>query len=126
MPIIKHAEQPTFASTRSKIPIRKLVSASAGSLHTETWEQVMQPGDHIPFHYHELEETVVFLTGRIEVVLGEETMQFDGPATAFVPEQVLHSFRNIGEVPAQMLVFFPGLNPAVIYPDGTRRYVGGN
>ncbi|MEZ4866422.1 MAG: cupin domain-containing protein [Caldilineaceae bacterium] len=126
MPIIDHATVVGHAGTRSNIPIRKLVSTHIGAKQTEAWEQTMQPGDHIPLHYHDAEETVIFLSGRIEVVLGDETSQVEAPVTVFVPEGLYHSFRNRGDVPAHMLVFFPALNPAVIYPDGTRRYAGGD
>ncbi len=124
MPMIAHATIPAHPSTRSGVPIRRLVAAESGATQSEAWEQQLPPGVEIPLHYHDVEETVVFLSGRIAVVIGEEQTVTDAPATAFVPATVLHSFRNVGDVPAQMIVFFPALQPAVIYLDGERRYAG--
>ena len=125
MPVIQHATVPAAPSTRSGVPIRRLVSGDLGAAQTEVWEQTLQPGDEITLHYHDVEETVVFLGGRIETVIGDETRITDAPLTAFVPATVLHSFRNVGAVPAPMVVFFPALRPAVIYLDGERRFAPG-
>jgi len=122
MPIIQHELVEAHPSTRSGVPIRRLVSAQDGATQTEAWEQVLPPGQEIPLHYHDVEETVVFLHGRIETLIGDDQRVTDGPLTAFVPANILHSFRNVGDQPAQMIVFFPALRPAVIYLDGERRY----
>lgn len=122
MAIIKHSTIPAHPSTRSGVPIRRLVSAENGAMQSEAWEQLLQPGDEIPLHYHDVEETVVFLGGTIETVIGQETTITTAPMTAFVPANVLHRFRNVGNEVAQMIVFFPTLQPAVIYLDGERRY----
>lgn len=125
MPVIQHATVPAAPSTRSGVPIRRLVSGETGAIQTELWEQILQPGAEIPLHYHDVEETVVFLGGRIETVIGEETRVTDAPMTAFVPATLLHRFRNVGSEPAPMVVFFPALRPAVIYLDGERRFAPG-
>lgn len=125
MAVIQHASVTPSPTTRSGVPIRRLVTAADGATQTEVWEQTLQPGDHIPLHYHDVEETVVFLGGQIETVIGEETQVTAAPLTAFVPATVLHSFRNVGDEPAPMIVFFPALQPAVIYLDGERRYAPG-
>ncbi|MEZ4682197.1 MAG: cupin domain-containing protein [Caldilineaceae bacterium] len=126
MPMISHATVSAQPSTRSGVPIRRLVAVEHGATQTEAWEQVLPPGAEIPLHYHDVEETVVFLGGQIEAVIGEETTVTAAPVTAFVPATILHSFRNVGDVPAQMIVFFPALQPAVIYLDGERRYAKGS
>ncbi len=123
MPIIQHEEQTAAVRTRSLVPIRKLVGQEVGAEHSTVWEQVMQPGEQIQCHYHEVEESVTFFTGRIEVQEAEETWQFDAPATAFFPANVWHSIRNIGAEPVRLMTFFPGVHVAVIYPDGSRKYV---
>jgi len=122
MAIIEHSTRPAHPSTRSGVPIRKLVSAEDGATQTEAWEQLLQPGDEIPLHYHDVEETVVFLSGEIETVIDQKSVITAAPMTAFVPANQLHSFRNVGTKAAQMIVFFPTLQPAVIYQDGERRY----
>lgn len=122
MAIVQHATIPATASTRSGVPIRRLIAAENGATQSEVWEQQLLPGNEIPLHYHDVEETVVFLSGEIETVIGDERAITRAPLTAFVPANVLHSFRNVGAEPAQMIVFFPALRPAVIYLDGERRY----
>ena len=125
MAVIEHSTIPAYPSTRSGVPIRRLVSAESGAVQTEAWEQQLPPGQEIPLHYHDVEETVVFLSGEIETIIGDEKRVTAAPMTAFVPAQVLHSFRNVGTASAQMIVFFPALRPAVIYLDGERRYAQG-
>jgi quercetin dioxygenase-like cupin family protein len=75
----------------------------------------MPPGSHIPRHYHLVEESITFLSGQIEVTIGQETTQFTAPATVFVPARELHHLTNIGNEPAHMLVFFPGIDVQVLY-----------
>jgi len=122
MPMIPHATIPAQPSTRSGVPIRRLVAPEDGATQSEVWEQSLPPGAEIPLHYHDVEETVVFLSGKIETRMGEEIIVSKAPVTAFIPATILHSFRNVGDEPAQMIVFFPTLKPAVIYLDGERRY----
>jgi len=123
MPIIHHTDQTAEVRTRSLVPIRKLVGREVGAQQSTLWEQIMQPGEQIQLHYHEVEESITFFTGRVEVTEAGETVQFDAPATAFFPAHVWHSIRNIGSEPVRLMAFFSGVNVAVIYPDGQRKYV---
>ncbi len=126
MAIVQHREIEAQPSTRSGVPIRRLTAAEHGATQSEVWEQCLQPGDTIPLHYHDVEEIVVFLAGEIETVIGDETTVTAAPMTVLIPANQLHSFRNVGNEAAPMLVFFPTLRPAVIYQDGDQRFAPGS
>ena len=119
MTIINHQDIPLKIGigTRSKLPSHKLVTAASGAQQCELWEQYMEQGGEIPVHYHECEEIVTFLSGQVEVTLGEERTLVTAPASVFVPPQVMHSFRNPGSERVHLLAFFPVSDPATLYRD---------
>ncbi len=103
--------------SRSGIPGSRIVTLrSAGAQQMELWEQTMPPGGEIPFHYHECEESLTFLSGQVEVTLDEETAVVEADTTVFVPPHTLHRIRNVGDEPVRLLAFFPAKMPAVLYP----------
>ncbi len=105
-------------NTRSRIPGGRIVTRqSAGALHMELWAQTMPPGGEIPLHYHECEESLTFLSGRVEVTLGDEIHVVEAVTTVFVPVGVLHRVVNVGEEAVRLLAFFPASSPAVLYLD---------
>ena len=60
-------------NTRSTIPGARIITArTCGAKQMELWEQYMPPGGVIPLHYHDCEESLTFLSGEVEVILGEE------------------------------------------------------
>lgn len=117
MTIISHQDIPLKIGigTRSRLPSHKIVTAEAGARHCELWEQFMEPGGEIPVHYHEVEEIITFLSGRVTVTIGEETTVVDADASVFIPPNVLHGFRNDGSETVRLLAFFPTSNPETLY-----------
>ena len=105
-------------NTRSSIPGARIITRrTCGAQQMELWEQYMPPGGEIPLHYHDCEESLTFLSGEIEVVLGEEVHRFGPDTTVFVPVGVRHRVRNVGQVPVRLIAVFPQAGPAVLYPD---------
>lgn len=119
MATIYHASVPARVSTRSDIPMRKVVTAATGSTATAAWDQRLQPGDEIRRHYHEVEETITFLSGRAEVEIDGAVDSFAAslaePVTVFVPARAMHTIRNAGDALVRMMIFFPTPDPAVLY-----------
>ena len=74
------------------------------------FENVIPPGDGPPHHVHRVEdEAWVVLEGTLRFRLGEDVR--DAPAGSFVfaPRGTAHSFVNVTEMPARVLVIFtPG------------------
>lgn len=105
-------------NTRSKIPGARIITArTCGATQMELWEQYMPPGGVIPLHYHDCEESLTFLSGEVEVILGEERHQVGADTTVFVPEGVPHEVRNVGEAPVRLIAVFARAAPAILYPD---------
>ncbi len=105
-------------NTRSDIPGARIITAgTCGATQMELWEQYMPPGGEIPRHYHDCEESLTFLSGEVEVTLGEDCHRVGADTTVFVPEGVLHGVRNVGEVPVRLIAVFARAAPAVLYPD---------
>ena len=105
-------------NTRSNIPGARIITAgTCGATQMELWEQYMPPGGEIPRHYHDCEESLTFLSGEVEVTLGEERHRVGADTTVFVPEGVLHGVRNVGEVPVRLIAVFARAAPAILYLD---------
>jgi mannose-6-phosphate isomerase-like protein (cupin superfamily) len=105
-------------NTRSDIPGARIITAgTCGATQMELWEQYMPPGGEIPRHYHDCEESLTFLSGEVEVTLGEERHRIGADTTVFVPEGALHGVRNVGDVPVRLIAVFTRAAPAIFYPD---------
>ena len=119
MTILRHQDIPLKIGlgTRSKLSGHKIVTAEAGAKNCELWEQFLEPGDEIPVHYHEVEEIITFLSGRVAVTMGREVTQVEAPASVFVPPKVLHGFHNPGPARVHLLAFFPTSGPETLYAD---------
>ena len=119
MTIFVHDELPIHEVPRIKTRI--VADAQSGVSSTATWEQWIGPQGYIPLHYHEEEEVLVFLTGTIQVTLGEVTSQISAPVTVVVPARQVHGLRSVGEEEVHLLAFFPMADPKIYAPDGTLR-----
>jgi quercetin dioxygenase-like cupin family protein len=105
-------------NTRSNIPGARIITArTCGATQMELWEQYMPPDGVIPLHYHDCEESITFLSGEVEVTLGEERHRVGADTTLFVPEGALHGVRNVGHEPVRLIAVFPRSSPAILYPE---------
>ena len=120
MPTIEHDAIPflrgkSYAS--SGITPRKLVNSLCGSQSTEIWEQLQIPGGRIGAHHHDVEETIMFLSGSVAVSIGDKSLELSAPVTIFIPPGQIHSIENIGTEQVHLFAFFPAIDPRVIYRD---------
>jgi quercetin dioxygenase-like cupin family protein len=65
------------------------------------------PGGAPPMHTHIGEEAHVLLEGKILYALGDETFTMDAPYIVNIPSMVPHSFTNLGDDVAELVVIFP-------------------
>jgi quercetin dioxygenase-like cupin family protein len=65
------------------------------------------PGGAPPMHTHMGEEAHVLLDGKILYALGDEIFSIDAPYIVNIPPMVPHSFQNLGDDVAQLVVIFP-------------------
>jgi len=65
------------------------------------------PGGAPPMHTHAGEEAHVLLEGKILYALGNEIFTMDAPYIVNIPPMVPHSFKNLGDEVAELVVIFP-------------------
>ena len=65
------------------------------------------PGGAPPMHTHIGEEFHVLLKGKILYALGDKMFVMDGPYVVNIPPMVPHSFQNMGDDIAELVVGFP-------------------
>ncbi len=102
----------------SKVRNRKRVTKEVGATESEFWEQYQEPGGVIDAHFHDTEETIVFLNGQLQVRMGtEEQLDVVAPATLFIPQGVVHRIENVGEEDAHLMAFFGKAAPKSTYTE---------
>ncbi|MBW5447665.1 cupin domain-containing protein [Cohnella sp. CFH 77786] len=78
-------------------------------------EDLMAPGYETPYHIHRKEdETFYLLEGEMEIILDGRKYQAKADHFAFLPRNIPHGFRIVGDRPARMLV--------MIHPSGFDRF----
>ena len=117
MGVLIHDNAEVFISKNSNLPIARENTQETGAGASELWEQPLKPGDVITMHYHLVEETITFASGRISVILdGEEydiNADQDGTSSLLIPTRLHHEIKNVGDNPTSMLAFFPAIQPQI-------------
>jgi quercetin dioxygenase-like cupin family protein len=86
---------------------------SAGRL--TAFETIVAPGEGPPVHVHaKEEETLYVVEGVVRFKLGNELYTGGAGALAFVPRGTEHTFQNVGDDAARMLIHFS--------PSGVERF----
>ena len=117
MGVLIHDNAEVFISKNSNLPIARVITQETGAGACELWEQPLKPGDVIPMHYHLVEETITFASGRISVILNGEEYDInadqDGTSSLLIPTRLHHEIKNVGDNPTSMLAFFPAIQPQI-------------
>jgi len=111
---IEHERQAAWRTKRSGLLTRCIVSRDCGARSVVVWEQRLLPGERIPPHYHEFEETLTVLEGELLVDLGEHQVLAKARSTLFVAPGVAHSLHNRSGAPALLLAHFINDEPTII------------
>jgi mannose-6-phosphate isomerase-like protein (cupin superfamily) len=59
-----------------------------------------------PHIHHREDEFYYVLEGELEILDGDRTFIASAGSYVYIPRETLHRFKNVGEAPARMLVFF--------------------
>lgn len=116
--VVQHAELPLRDVPR--IRTRILCDGTRAESMT-IWEQWMEPEGHIPLHYHDVEEVLIFLAGQVELHIAGETRVVAAPANVVVPAEVVHGLKPASAETVHLLAMFPTTTPKLFAPDGTPR-----
>ena len=119
MPVISHSDLPIHQVPRIKT--RVLNSKEHGAQSTAVWEQWIDADGHIPLHYHDVEEVLLFLTGQVSFTADCQTSLVSSPATVVVPAGQIHGLRPAGSSQVHLLAFFPTASPVIYATDGSVR-----
>jgi len=81
-----------------------LTGAETGGQQT-LWTEITPPGGGPPPHYHQREdETFYVLEGHVSFLRDGKWHDSHPGAVVFMPRNVIHAFKNIGDTPARMLI----------------------
>ena len=81
-----------------------------------------EPGTGAPLHTHTMDELIVVLDGTLEVRVDGVTHTVEKDHTLVIPPGCEHGFKVVGDKNAQLMVFFPTLDP---YSNGQTAYLEG-
>jgi quercetin dioxygenase-like cupin family protein len=81
-------------------------------------------GCRLPRHTDSAEETIVIVSGRADVTVGDERTEVPAGGVALVPADVPHEVRNAGEVTLRFAAVYADVDVATRYeagvePDGS-------
>lgn len=86
---------------------------------------MLDPGHRLPRHTDSAEETIVVVSGRAAVTVGDETTEVGAGEIALVPERTPHEVRNAGTEPLRFVAVYAGNDVTTTYeapvqPDGEK------
>ncbi len=109
MPIIDHQQAPEVPWRPG---YRKWDVAGHEQGVTSTFSiNTAEPGTGAPLHTHTIDELIVILSGTLEVRINGETHLVEKDHTLVIPPGAEHGFKVVGDIIAELLVFFPALDP---------------
>lgn len=87
------------------IAIRPVVTAADSRGNLTLLEQVVPPGAGSPPHIlNHGDKAIYVVRGEFAVLLGEKTVAATAGMCVFIPEGVIHNFKNVGTEPGTILV----------------------
>jgi putative monooxygenase len=103
----------TAPNTRRGGDLRAMLTPTAvGSTSGFMGLALIEPGDRIGEHYHPYSEEFVYVVcGAIEVDLDGEAHPLRPEQGLFIPKNVRHRFRNVGDTEARMVFHLGPLAP---------------
>ncbi|MGI8642764.1 MAG: cupin domain-containing protein [Thermomicrobiales bacterium] len=104
---VLHREAP-LGNSPSGSPIRYVATLESGARTLFVAEQLLEPGQAVPRHTHEVEEVLTFLSGQGEATCGDERHEVGEGVSLVIPPGVVHGFRASGDGPLKVLVIFAG------------------
>jgi len=89
------------------VKMQWLISVEDGAENFAMRRFIIEPGGFIPEHNHWYEHEIFILNGRGLIGVGEEEYEVDKNTVLFVPPNVKHWYKNIGDEPFEFLCMIP-------------------
>lgn len=94
--VIDHSRH-QWEERRPGVTSRAWSGAIFGSAEITIVEQKMAPGTRSPLHWHYVEEQIVLLAGKADIMCDSETRTVGAGNTVIFPARAIHGFENVGE-----------------------------
>jgi len=93
---------------------RRIASEEYGASSSTAAEVTLSPGGVIPPHYHDVDSTIVIISGTFELTQGDEKWTVGPGHTLVSGPGVVHSLKNVGTSDARQVSFHPSLTVSTI------------
>lgn len=87
-----------------------IVQSKLGAQNIKSGITIVPAGTSVPNHFHDNEEQVTVLEGRLRLVLGDQVVECGPYDSTFITAGVPHEFAAIGDEPAVCMVIYGGPN----------------
>ncbi len=74
---------------------------------------IIKPGGYMPNHTNTVEHEQLVLNGRAEIAIGDETYQVKKNDVVFIPANVPHWYKTLGDEAFEFLCVVPNLPDVV-------------
>jgi quercetin dioxygenase-like cupin family protein len=105
--VVVRGDSLSFIETPGRNAGAGLATATRGASETSVIRQRQEPGGTNPAHFHDREEVMLLLAGRISVTMAGETLNLTQGDTLIVPPRTEHRIENAGDEPAEWLLIAP-------------------
>ncbi|MDI9979564.1 cupin domain-containing protein [Rhodococcus sp. IEGM 1307] len=102
MIVVDH-EKTEWEEWRPGVRSRAWATAASGARQVRIAEQILDPGNEAPPHWHYFEENITIVAGLGRFTVDGETREFGPRHTVIVPSMAVHGFASIGEEPLHII-----------------------
>jgi len=85
-----------------------IANARVGAINLKSGITRIPPGAAVSRHFHDAEEQVTVLEGRVRFHLGDQLFDCEKYDSTFITARVPHAFQNVGTETAVVLVIYGG------------------
>ncbi len=108
MPIIEHSSIPMPPAVDFRAE-RVFVSPAQGALSLTVKEVDLHPGWTGRLHTHAVDQSIMVVSGAVQLILGDELRTVRAGCTLFAPPGVPHKLVNRLWIPVKLLVSYPAV-----------------
>ena len=94
-----------------------LANGTLGSASTTIHENILGTEGHVPWHSHQVEETLILLEGEGECRTENAVERYRPGDIVIIPAQTLHTLRSVGTVSLRQLCVFPSANVKTVWKE---------
>ncbi len=88
---------------RPGVRTRNWSAETDGARALHIGEQIFEPGNGVPLHWHYYEEHLAVLSGQMELTVGDETKVVSAPFCVIFEPETVHSFYAVGDEPLHLM-----------------------